>query len=108
MINRSSQLLENDPDALAASLMQKAHLGDGLPEIACGLISLTLAGSIVVQEILFQKLFSLLGPGFAFNLLNSLLTLGPIVMVGVASARAMKWFRLRHLVQYVGYAQEKR
>ena len=107
MNNASSHILEENPDALAKRLIQKAHLNDGLVEIAIGLISLTMVGSFYLQDFWFWRLFALLGPSYAFHFLNLCLGIGPIFVVFLGSMQAMKWLRLHYLIDRVGYVEVK-
>lgn len=91
--------LPSDPDALAARLINSAHLGDGLPEIAAGFVFL-LYSAMCWSSHLAQhhspvaKLFTLI---LVFI----------VTIAGLASVPAVPWLRMRWLTPRSGYVRRK-
>ncbi|MGA2217794.1 MAG: hypothetical protein ABSG51_06900 [Terracidiphilus sp.] len=99
MNESSSRLLEQNPDAIAYHLMEKAEYRDGLQEIAIGLTILVFAG-MTGSDLLFK-------PG-SFGMNASLwgaVLLMPIVSFG--SQWAIKKVRKRFLIGKIGYVKLK-
>jgi hypothetical protein len=99
MTESPSRLLEENPDAIANRLMQKAHNRDGLPEIASGLTFLTAAALMWLQVVFHPGSFGFEASSWSFILL------GPVV--GFGSPWAIKKVRRRFLIERVGYVELK-
>jgi hypothetical protein len=99
MISSSSLLHHEDLDAIANRLMQKAHTRDGLPEIAVGIIFLTIAGLMGLLVVFQPGSF-----GYKASALGMML-LFPTMALG--SQWAIKQVRRRFLIGKVGYVETK-
>lgn len=98
-MNDSLSSLPSDPDALAAHLMQSAHLGDGLPEIAAGLVYL-LFSAMSWSSHLAQHHSPRAG---MFALILVFVT----TFAGLLAIPAIPWFRMRYLTARSGYVRRK-
>ncbi len=99
MNNTSSRLLEESPDAIASRLMQRAHTRDGLPEIAIGIVFLTVAATMWMQVVFHPGSMGYTAGFWSFALLVPAMILG--------SQWAIKRVRRRFLIEKVGYVQLK-
>jgi len=99
MNESSPRLMEENPDAIANRLMQKAHNRDGLPEIAIGLVFLAVAVTMWMQVVFPRGSM----PFKAASLLLALLV--PALIYG--SQWGIKQVRRRFLIEKVGYVELK-
>jgi small-conductance mechanosensitive channel len=99
MINSSSLHHQEDPNAIAKRLMQKAHNQDGLPEIAIGVTLLTVAGLEWLHVGSRAKSLADITSGLGIGLLVPALILG--------SQWTIKHVRRRYLIEKVGYVEPK-
>lgn len=86
-----------DPKAMAERLMQRAHLRDGLPEIAVGLSFLVVSGLIYAQAAAPRESI-----GFKAAVITSAFGV-PLLIFG--SMWVLKWVRRRYLIERVGYVE---
>jgi hypothetical protein len=92
-----SQVLE-DPDRLAGRLIQKAHTRDGVPEIAVGLFFLLLAVLMQAQHLLEKE----------WQVFRAIpLVMVPIIFGAYLVRWAIKWIRVRYLVDRAGFVEFK-
>jgi hypothetical protein len=99
-MNESSPgLMKQSPDALASRLMQKAQNQDGLPEIAIGLVFLTVAVTMWMQVAFHPGSLPYRAASLVLGLLVPALILG--------SLWAIKQVRRRFLIGKVGYVELK-
>jgi hypothetical protein len=99
MTHSSSLLHQEDPNAIAKRLMQKAHTRDGLPEIAVGITFLVLAGLCWLQEIFKHGTNGYQAASLGMVLLFPALAFG--------TQWAIKHVRRRFLIKKVGYVEAK-
>lgn len=98
MNESSSRLLEQNPDAIANRLINKAEYRDGLQEIAIGFMILTYAVLTGMQEVFKGS------AGFRIFMWGNLLLMIPI---GYGSQWLIKKVRKRFLPGRVGYVKLK-
>jgi hypothetical protein len=99
MIESSSCPLEEDPNAIAQRLLQKAHNRDGLPEITTGVLMLIISGLIGAQ-IIFT-------PGsLGYKAATWALVIG-MPLSGFSVPLILKWIRRQFLIERVGYVKPK-
>ena len=99
MNDDSLSSLSSDPDSLAARLMNSAHLGDGLPEIAAGLIFL-LYSAMTWSRHLAQH-------HSAAGRISAPILLCVIILTGFAAAPLIRWVRISLLTAHSGYVRRK-
>jgi hypothetical protein len=99
MASSSSLLRQEDPNAIAKRLMQKAHNRDGLPEIAIGLSFLTVAATMWMQVVFHPGSMGYTAGFWSFALLVPAMILG--------SQWAIKRVRGQFLIEKAGYVQLK-
>jgi hypothetical protein len=98
MNESSSRLLEQNPNAIANRLMQKAEYHDGLQEIVVGLIILTFAGMTGLPAV-FKGPFGSKASLWGIILLMQI--------IGFGSQWAIKKVRQRFLIGKTGYVKLK-
>jgi hypothetical protein len=99
-MNEISHTIANEnPDAIAKRLMQKAHNRDGLPEIAIGLTFLIVAAALWMQVVFHLGSAGYTAGFWSFTLLVPTMILG--------SQWVIKWLRRQFLIEKAGYVQLK-
>ncbi|MFZ0743504.1 MAG: hypothetical protein WAM85_03815 [Terracidiphilus sp.] len=99
MTDSSYSFVEDNSNAIARPLMQKAHNRDGLPEIVTGAFLLLCAGLIYAQVILPRGSMGVKVTSLAFAVL--------VPILGFSIPWALRWVRRRFLIERVGYMQPK-
>ncbi|MGP8175243.1 MAG: hypothetical protein ACLP7O_11950 [Terracidiphilus sp.] len=94
----SHNIVNENPDAIANRLINKAEYRDGLQEIVIGLISLTFAGMAGLPAV-FKGSFGSMASLWGMMLLMSI--------IGFGSQWAIKKMRKRFLIGKVGYVKLK-
>ncbi len=96
---QDTSFLQGTPEVIASRLIQKAHLRDGLPEIAVGLLFLLAASFNFMSASL---------PGASTGLKIAFLAdLGLFVVLSVGTPWLLKWVRRQFLVEREGYVRQK-
>lgn len=98
-MNDSLSSLPSDPDALAARLMNSVSLGDGLPEIAAGIVFLLYSAMIWSRHLAQHH-----SP--AARMAVPIL-LCVIILTRFASAPLIRWVRMSLLTARSGYVRRK-
>jgi hypothetical protein len=99
MASSSSLLHQEDPNAIAKRLMQKAYNRDGLSEIAAGVFFLTIAGMTGLQVV-----FKAGSPAYKAAVWGWMLSCATLPLV---SQWVIKKIRRRFLIEKVGYVELK-
>jgi hypothetical protein len=99
MASSSSLLHQEDPNAIAKRLMQKAYNRDGLSEIAAGVFFLTIAGMTSLQVV-----FKAGSPAYKAAVWGWMLSCATLPLV---SQWVIKKIRRRFLIEKVGYVELK-
>lgn len=98
-MNDSLSSLPSDPDALAARLMNSAHLGDGLPEIFVGIICLLYCAMAWCSHLAQRH-----SPAAR---LATLVLVIAVTLTGLTSVFLIRWVRARYLTARSGYVRRK-
>lgn len=93
------QEVGTDPDATARHLMQRAHLRDGLPEIAIGVVFLIIALCMWLQ-VAVQA-------GSVWYRASAWIMILLVAPMCGGLPWAIKWLRRRFLIEKVGYVELK-